>query len=240
MTKTPRKNSDAKNTPLIIPKAKGDTGFNASQSDPDGSTLFSSLLPLLPVDPVTRYHLRSSYQRKPNIERLRPWQIESLWHALDHADRIDLGLNTFVTIYWHPITIEDMPSRFKRGTNAMAQWCKRRGISLACIYTHENPLGRLNSHLMLHMPKRHLTDFKAAAPAWFNDEPGGVQVKPVWFPAGAVRYMTKGTDFLTAGMHGGHAMRQGTIKFKRAGWSESLGQKAQADYWAWRASADTD
>jgi hypothetical protein len=36
-------------------------------------------------------------------------------------------------------------------------------------------------------------------------------------------YMVKGTDFVTARKHGATARRQGTVNFKRAGWSQSLG-----------------
>jgi len=250
MTKPARKNCDAENSPTIDANTTADTGFAASQGDPRSTIVFSSLLPVPKGSdsprPKARYHKRLDYQRSRNDRRLRPWQVDGLWQASDHAYRIKISFNTFVTINWSPITIADMPTVFRRGTNAMTQWLNRRGLSLACIYVHENPLGRLNSHLQLHVPKRHLAAFKKAAPAWFNDAPGSVQVKPIWDQAGVLRYMLKGTDFITASQHGGQAKKQGTIPFKRCGWSQSLGQKARADYWAtdtgpWIASSsDTE
>lgn len=186
----------------------------------------------------SKWWLKNAYQRQRNDKRLRPWQVERLWRAARLARHQGWTFNVFVTIYWHPIDpINDMPVRFRRGVNAMTQWLSRRGVPLASIYSHENPpVGRLNSHLAMHVPKRHLDEFKAAAPAWFNDEPGGVDVRRIYNLPGVIRYMTKGSDWGTIRWFGGDPQRskikQGTILSKRAGSSQSLGPKAQADYWA--------
>ncbi len=143
-------------------------------------------------------------------------------------------LNTFVTIFWEATSPSSasMPSTFRRGLKRMAQWLRDNGTRSAFVYVHENPHGaKLNSHLLVHVPKHLRRAFDAKAPDWFDALDGGVKVQPRNDDKRAAKslgtrlaYMCKGADDFTCRRYGGRRARggQGPITVKRAGVSQFL------------------
>jgi hypothetical protein len=177
------------------------------------------------------WQTKARYQRSRCPERLRPWQIESLFEADYFARSIGLPLNTFVTVSWQNTRqgSEDIQERFQQAIKAMGQWMRRRNCPATWIFVHENPgNSRPNCHLLIHVPSSELGSFKAIAPKWFEALEGGVHIRARNGPEDrCLSYMVKGTDFITAHRYGAKARNQGTVDFKRCGWTQNLGAAAR-------------
>lgn len=174
---------------------------------------------------------KAQYQRTRCPERLRPWQIEGLFEADHFARVIGLPLNTFVTVSWKNTRDggEDIQRRFQAATKAMGQWLRRRNCPAAWIFTHENPGGsEPNFHMLIHIPPGSLVAFREIGSQWFGAVSGGIHIRTRNGPRDrCLSYMVKGTDLMTARRYGARAKKQGTVTFKRCGWTESLGVKAR-------------
>ncbi len=210
---------------------------------PTRDAVFSSLYPSTQIDPIklTRrrpsgakrraWQQKTSYQRGRCIDRLRPWQIDALFEADRFARSIGRPLNMFLTVSWNNtrVAAEDVSKQFGRATKAMGQWLRRRNCPSAWIFTHENPgNSRPNLHMLVHVPVDLVASFEAIAPEWFDALDGGVHIRPRRGPRDkCLHYMVKGTDFITARRYGDKARKQGTIAFKRCGWTENLGVTAR-------------
>jgi hypothetical protein len=174
---------------------------------------------------------KARYQRSRCPRRLRPCQIEGLFEADCFARSIELPLNTFVTVSWQNTRVgeADIQRRFQKATKAMGEWFRRRYCPATWLFVHENPgNSRPNCHLLAHVPPHELDSFKAIAPKWFDALEGGVHIRT---RNGAtdrcLSYMVKGTDWVTARLHGTRARPQGVIDFKRCGWTQNLGVTAR-------------
>ena len=78
--------------------------------------------------------------------------------------------------------------------------------------------------MLIHIPRGQLDSFKTMAAKSFDALGSGVDIRP----RSNVRdrslpYLTKGTDFITARLHGAKPRNQGTVDFKRCGWTENIG-----------------
>ena len=176
------------------------------------------------------------------VHQLKPWQVHD-WYAAD-AVAVQLGtpLNTFVTIYWEATWPGSaaMASTFSLGMKRMGQWFRDKGLVCAFVYVHENPDdAKLNSHLLVHVPKQLRRAFQAKVADWFAALDGGVKAEPRK-DAGRLnkglgtrlQYMAKGADDMTCRRYGGRRARggQGPISIKRAGVSQCLRPKSTRDF----------
>jgi len=167
---------------------------------------------------------------------LKPWQVHQLHVADARASQLGFPLNAFITIFWEATFpgSASMPSTFRRGMKRMAQWLRDNGARFAFVYVHENPGDvKLNSHLLVHVPKRLRRAFDAKASDWFDALDGGVKVEPRndgKRAAGRLAYMAKGADDFTCRRYGGRRARggQGPIIIKRSGVAQCLRPKASA------------
>jgi hypothetical protein len=177
---------------------------------------------------------KSKYLRKRCDNRLKPPQVNGMFEADSFARTIGLPLTAFLSVNWGLTAhgSEDVQKGFQRALKAMGEWFRRRGVPATWIYSHENPEGaRPHFHMLLHLPEPLRREFEAACQKWFQPLAGGFHLR--WRNGAADRclmYMCKGTDIGTATRHGGRARRQGPVVFKRAGWSENLGQKARTAF----------
>ena len=81
--------------------------------------------------------------------------------------------------------------------------------------------------MLIHIPLGQLDSFKTMAAKWFDALESGVDIRPrSSFRDRSLAYLVKGTDFITAQLHGAKARNQGIINFKRCGWTENLGAAA--------------
>lgn len=185
----------------------------------------------------THWPKRSSYQRERCHERLKPKQVANLFEADDYAARIRLRLNLFLTIRW-PIDAAT-PQRLNVARKRMREWLEHRSVEFAWIFVHENPPDAcFNTHMLVHVPSKLQANFMAAAASFFNldtsDDAFDIK-RRYGLREKAIRYMCKGTDWATAVRHGIHDGRpesrwkakQGSIPFKRAGWSQNIGAAAR-------------
>ena len=205
------------------------------------SALFSSLDNTVPVHQHERrspprarrrsWRTKAKYQRRRCPERLRPWQIDSLFEADILARLIGLPLNAFLTVSWKNTGQGTgcVQSRFRKATKAMGQWLRRRNCPATWLFVHENPgNSEPHFHMLIHIPCGQLESFKTVAAKWFDALESGVDIRPRSNVRDrSLAYLTKGTDFITARLHGATARNQGTVDFKRCGWTENIGAIAQ-------------
>jgi hypothetical protein len=174
---------------------------------------------------------KARYQRSRCPKRLRPWQIENLFEADCFARSRGLPLNTFVTVSWQNTRAgeADIQRRFQQATKTMGEWFRRRHCPATWIFVHENPGNSIpNCHLLVHVPGGHLRSFNKMAPKWFDALEDGVRIRPRNGPKDrCLSYMVKGTDLITAHRYGARARNQGSIDFKRCGWTQNLGVTAR-------------
>ena len=173
------------------------------------------------------------------IDGLKPWQVHQLHAADAMAEQQGLPLNTFISIFWEATFpgAASMPLTFRLGMKRMAQWFRDNGIRNAFVYVHENPDdAKLNSHILVHVPKHLRRAFKAKAGDWFQGLDGGVQVDPrndadrIAKGLGTrLQYMAKGADDITCRFYGGRRAKggQGPIVIKRAGVAQCLTGKPE-------------
>lgn len=126
----------------------------------------------------------------------------------------------------------------------MRRWLLRQSGDFAAAYVHENPggtseqpdVGRLHSHLLVHVPRRLNNAFAEKLPAWFPDaadRPHGIDISAssALSRAEKLRYMSKGAPQPVCRTRYGkrHAGGQGYVPFKRLGVSQSISQKAREE-----------
>lgn len=246
--------TDGKNlqTGFAVEKGKGayETG-PASPSSSHGNIrpLISSLtkhqrtpvsvLSVAQPQPRTARNYGGRKLRYRLLEDLKPWQVRQLHEADAVASQLGFRLNTFVTINWHGTFPGGaaMASTFKRGMKRLGQWFRDNGLPAPYVYVHENPDDeKPNSHLLVHVPKRLRSRFKAMAGTWFDALDGGVKVQPrndaqrlAKGEGTRLKYMAKGADDLTCRRYGGRRAKggQGPIPIKRAGVAQCLRGKPE-------------
>jgi hypothetical protein len=213
--------------------------FSGAEGDPQKPDTSISLAPRKRGPSNTR---KSRYR---DITKLKPWQVADLHLADAHASRIGAPLNTFITVAWFLTETGDLDAAaFQRGNKRMAQWLRDKGATPAYIYAHENPASKLgdaipNTHLLVHVPTKHKSAFKAKLPGWFGATlDGATKVEPRtrrgYKGPDRLQYMAKGADNFTCRRHGGYRKPggQGVVWIKRSGVSQNLGQKARDSFYA--------
>jgi len=179
--------------------------------------------------------------RTPAI--LKPWQISNLHLASQHATKIKLPLNTFVSIAWLATEHGDIhPDTFTKCRQRACQYLRRNAVKPAWLFVHENPIAapgdtKPNTHMLVHVPSKLKTAFKAKLPDWFDAIMDGAvkaepRTRPGYVGPDRLLYMSKGGDDFTCRRHGGRRSRggQGVVWCKRSGVSQNLGWKARATF----------
>lgn len=208
--------------------------FSGAEGNPQNPDTSISLAPRKRGPSNTR---KSRYR---DITKLKPWQVDDLHLADAHASRIGAPLNTFITVAWLLTAKGDLDAKaFQSGTKRMAQWLRDKDATPAYVYAHENPLSKPgdaipNTHLLVHVPTKHKSAFKAKLPDWFSATlDGATKVEPRtrrgYKGPDRLQYMAKGADNFTCRRHGGYRKPggQGVVWIKRSGVSQNLGQKAR-------------
>jgi hypothetical protein len=176
---------------------------------------------------------KAAYQRTRNVDRLKPNQVDSIFEADDHANRVGLRLNTFATINWCLTEFRDHDAlkAFAKIRDKLSKWLRRQGITPTWIFVHENPHNVLHTHVLMNLPE-HLTVGlmeqleRLCSPISNN----AILIKPRKKGLRGERllnYLTKGTDYITALIKGGRATNQGEIDGKRWGCTENLATSAR-------------
>ncbi|MFO1091264.1 MAG: hypothetical protein U1E46_16955 [Hyphomicrobiales bacterium] len=154
-------------------------------------------------------------------------------NAYNRARALGGPLDTFITIRWALTGKGEAKIQFRWQCllNAFRIWAKRHGFKLAHVWVHENPhYGSFNTHVLANIPANRRQELQAWIEAQLNAQFGGVDVQPRvasgWYRDDRVRYMVKGTDWVTAKKFRlmtpkGWDCRQGPIDFKRCGWSNT-------------------
>jgi hypothetical protein len=167
--------------------------------------------------------------------------VNNLHLADEHARKIGLPLNTFVTVSWLLTAHSEIDAKtFGQCRQRMCQWLRRNDIQPCWQFVHENPCSAVegdtkpNTHILVHVPKRIITAFKAKASDWFDATmDGAVLVEPRtranYQGLDRLHYMAKGTDGFTARRFGGYRKPggQGVVLCKRSGVSQNVSWKAR-------------
>jgi hypothetical protein len=176
---------------------------------------------------------KAVYQRARNVDRLKPKQVDDIFDADGHANRVGLRLNTFVTINWCLTEFRDRNAlkTFAIIRDKLSKWLRRQGITPTWIFVHENPHNILHTHVLMNLPEHLTVDLmeqleRLCSPISSN----AILIKPRKKGLQGERllnYLTKGTDYITALSKGGRAMNQGEIDGKRWGCTENLSTSAR-------------
>jgi len=190
-----------------------------------------------------KFWQKANFQRRRNIDNIKPRQVAGLWDASNFATEIGRPLNMCLTLKWTTKCPETMQPKFRKGWDCTRRWLRDKNLPFHAVYCHENPggtidkpdAGRLNSHLFAYVPKRLLAVFEDKVEAWFPDaaaRPNGIRVEWPDNRLKVLRYMHKGAPQPICRKYGGRRESggQGYLPFKRIGWSQTLGQKARQDY----------
>ena len=166
---------------------------------------------------------------------LKRQQVQAIFNADAHSYRLGKPHNLFVTVRYGDIDARQ-PQQYVAARKPMREWFIWRGVPFHWIYTHEQPPGGVfHSHWLFHVPVPLQADFAARLPDWFGVDAIVIDVTRRYGDRlNVLRYMCKGTDWGTA-MKFGICRRdgsdwkgkQGRIPFKRAGWSQALGETAR-------------
>jgi len=170
--------------------------------------------------------------------QLKPWQVDDWYRADQAAMQLGTPLNTFVTIFWeatYPGSAA-MASTFRLGMKRMAQWLRDNNCRVAFVYVHENPDdAKLNTHLLVHVPKQLRRMFQDKVEGWFDALDGGVKAEPrnddkrlARRQGTRLQYMAKGADDITCRRYQGRRAKggQGPINIKRSGTAQCLRPKS--------------
>ena len=176
------------------------------------------------------------YRDPANIKRS---QADNLFQADEHAARIGLPLDRFVTVAWLLTGTGHLSAdAWQRGRNRICQWIRDRGGKVAFIWTHENPTSASgddipNTHILVHLPG-HIskTAFARQVETAFDALDGGVDVQPRVIGDNddtRLNYMIKGASQQTCWAYGGRRKRggQGIVPIKRCGTSQNIGRAAR-------------
>ena len=230
----------------------------ASANGPSGRTV-------RPSPGLVRSGIFAGLPKRPQPEPRRYLsftQVAQLANAAAFAASIGYPLNAQITLAWERIpgfSAYDLPQLQGALMLRLAQWLKRRGVTLRCVWVRERVSGRgLHTHLMLSLPLTLKDEAQAflTASGGFVDTP---RSKGVWIEcgactaaawAGSLRYFAKGLDHrdFVYGSCGStenlgvllgvdHRGSQGVIPCKRSGTSENLGPKARSRA-GWREVRD--
>ncbi len=174
--------------------------------------------------PKTNWFERSRYLKGRCIKRLKPNQIAALKKAHQFAALCGTPLNFFVTIkFGHSLCPQKL---FGAGRDRLSKALKRVGLELRLIYVWEN-VHSLHVHCLVHSKPNSLDFLEEHLRRSFK----GCDILVQKSHARSLTYMLKGTDWATyrreARGFAGYCKIQGVVPWKRSGFTEDLGEKAQ-------------
>lgn len=107
---------------------------------------------------------------------IRPSQAKNMLAAYRHADKIECPLNTHVTIHW--VGTADLaarvPDRIQHLIEKLRHWLHRRNVEVCHVWTQEPSKRSFENrdvphlHMLIHVPPKHLSDFKEQIPKWIG------------------------------------------------------------------------
>ena len=164
----------------------------------------------------------------------------NLADAVEHAYHLGFPLNRTITIHLDKAGVSSDPQAFvTEYLKRVGQWLRTKGVKPYHIWVLENPpMAGLNLHIMIHIPNEERADFNNRVRNWLRVSGGKYksnvisqsQLQSRFQQAKFTCYMLKGADpafFDSRALPGFFHSPQGTIKGKRCGWSESLGEAAR-------------
>jgi hypothetical protein len=179
---------------------------------------------------------KAVYQRARNVNRLKPSQVDDIFEADGHANKVGLRLNTFVTINWCLTEFRDHNALkvFATTRDRLSKWLRRQGITPTWLFVHENPQGIFHTHILMHLPEHLTVDLleqfeRLCSPISEN----AILIKPRKKGLRGeqlLNYLAKGTDYITALRKGGRAKNQGQVNGKRCGSTENLAASARRQW----------
>ena len=192
-------------------------------------------------------------------ETIRLKDAKTISAAFEHACRLDLRPNYWITIHWHwtAHAYSECQSRaLWCFLERLRKWFFRREMPVVWIYVREraNSAQSEHVHLLLHCPTELEDELNGGVRRWAEaQDPRAVVVKPCLdktirgMPYNsrslALGYMLKGGDDKVRAQFPRSASRnwsreQGTIRGKRVGVSAVIGPKAIASYFGQRCPSD--
>jgi hypothetical protein len=172
---------------------------------------------------------------------IRRKPASNLHHATKYAAKIGCPLNTFVTINFAELGIDekDVSSQFQKMVGQrFAPWLRRtaannNGIRPTYVWSLEAASKRPAVHWMLHLPKSLISIFNKKLDRWVSQissgdvSPQAIKTEKVNNDVGLKRYLLKGTDPQYAVCIGIRPTDQGIVIGKRSGFSRNLGPVAR-------------
>ena len=161
----------------------------------------------------------------------------NLHHATRYAERINLPLNTFVTINLTELGIDTTSSSeaFQKVIGErFAPWLRRTADNITSVpptyvWTLEAANENHAVHWVVHIPKNIERHFRQALERWVAElasgapSPQALKVLPVYNIPRLKGYILKGTEPHYARLIGINPVDQGTVYGKRSGFSRNLG-----------------
>ena len=174
---------------------------------------------------------------------------ENIVLAAGFADQLGLPLNRFVTVLWEGgQSIGTIQTRQGLFIERMSKWLRYRNVSPAYLWVIENgPAKGLHSHILIHVPSKHLKAFKRKAPTWVDGpiDKSTVDIRRTRYGhglnrwnglKGRLRYILKGGDKAVSSLMRINLKHQGTVVGKRSGTSQNIGVKARQLKERWAAN----
>lgn len=173
---------------------------------------------------------------------------QSLYYAFDQAQRLNMPLNTHVTINFANTKCEPQKALLafaKLRLSHFKRWAARRGFPATGGYAFENSRDdkailtvdenhNIHVHWALHVPPRLRNEFEAVLYGWVELVTGGIleagNVIKITNPPPLIlrQYVLKGTTEMWAKIYGATAKPQGLIVGgRRAGTTLNVGPKAR-------------
>jgi hypothetical protein len=164
----------------------------------------------------------------------------NIHHATRFAQRSGLPLNTFVTVNFTELGINDAASATLRKllSQRFAPWLRRSAPirvkpKPTYVWTIENTAATVAAHWLVHIPKGAKRAFGDMLVEWLaklsgtRPNPRTVHIKRVYNLVGAKRYVLKGVNPAWAAHLGVRWSDQGMVNGKRSGFSRNLGPTAR-------------
>lgn len=202
---------------------------NASRSA--GGLCFTLTIIMAKPGPKTSWQDTARYRRRRCPERLRPQEVAELFNADAFARWRAAPLNVFITIAFVHTAAGDAEANktFARLRDCVGKSFARWGGEYSGLYVFEAK-GGLHVHWAAHCPPSILPQFDQLLHRQLRPRSAAaILIRQRWRGERdrLMRYLVKGTDWVTARRVKAWAMRQGIVDFKRCGISQSIGKAAR-------------
>jgi len=165
----------------------------------------------------------------------------NIHHARRYSEREGIPFNWFVTINFGLAGVPpESASHFlqKLLAQRFAPWLRRspandNNLRPTYAWSLEAPYGTVSGHLLMHLPPKLANAFRAHLRFWLEGLAGAaipahaIDMRPVYNPIGATRYILKGIAPTWAAHLAVDPVSQGKIVGKRTGFSRNLGPAAR-------------